>query len=450
MSRPMTDPVHIAQKHSFRKWMLVLLCILSVLAGCSPEQGKGVVSGHPSGSGSKSASMAAANAAWRSALSGGDTVPVQGQLTVGPDIIEAENGTIPATKLLLQQGDNQIRVLSGWGWYEIDSFILTPVPVNPVPSVASDPVDSGASAAARSLMHYLADQYGKFILSGQTDLGNVSWIYYQTGKKPALVALDMMDYSPSRVERGTSSKAVEDAIAWARQGGIVSFQWHWNSPSGLVDQPGKEWYKGFYSNATTFDLATALSSPGSESYNLLLRDMDAIAMQLKRLAEEGIPVLWRPLHEAGGKWFWWGAKGAEPCKALYRLMYQRFTSYHGLHNLIWVWSTPEAAWYPGDDVVDIVGYDSYPEGGDYSPVINRFEQLSAVVGDRKIVAMTENGPIPDPDLLAATGAHWSWFCTWSGFNSDIKQNDPSHVKKVFQHPYVITLDELPDVRNYPY
>ena len=43
--------------------------------------------------------------------------------------------------------------------------------------------------------------------------------------------------------------------------------------------------------------------------------MDAIALQLKKVASNNIPVLWRPLHEAAGGWFWWGAKGAEPFKA---------------------------------------------------------------------------------------------------------------------------------------
>ncbi len=47
---------------------------------------------------------------------------------------------------------------------------------------------------------------------------------------------------------------------------------------------------------------------GTAEYNATIRDIDAIAVQLKRLQNEKIPIIWRPLHEAGGKWFWWGSK----------------------------------------------------------------------------------------------------------------------------------------------
>jgi len=102
-----------------------------------------------------------------------------------------------------------------------------------------------------------------------------------------------------------------------------------------------EWLSGcggFMAKDTTFDLAATLASTYSPEYACLLRDLDAIAWQLKKFSEAALPVLWRPLHEADGKWFWWGAKGPEPLKALWRLMFTRFTGRHGLHNLIWVYA----------------------------------------------------------------------------------------------------------------
>ncbi len=347
--------------------------------------------------------------------------------------------------LMLERGRNSLLLLSGKGGYDLDAFRLDPVVPDPVVHRPSrEPVNPKASGAARRLLGYLADQYGTAILSGQADIGQVAWIEETTGKKPALVAFDMMRYYPSRTERGDASNEVELAIGWWRDGGIVSFQWHWNAPSGLLDVPGKEWYRGFYTDATTFDLAAALADPDSAEYALLLRDIDAIAFQLQRLEDAGVPVLWRPLHEAGGGWFWWGAKGAEAGKALYRLLYDRLTHLHGLDNLLWVWSSPESIWYPGDDVVDILGFDSYPAGGDYGPVQDRYDALVRIVGDRKIVAMTENGPIPDPDLLSAFRADWSWFATWGTFVRDEAQNGADHVRHVYAHPRVVTLDELPD------
>jgi len=38
----------------------------------------------------------------------------------------------------------------------------------------------------------------------------------------------------------------------------------------------------------------------------VLRDLDAVAAELKLLQDVRVPVLWRPLHEANGRWFWWG------------------------------------------------------------------------------------------------------------------------------------------------
>lgn len=74
----------------------------------------------------------------------------------------------------------------------------------------------------------------------------------------------------------------------------------WNAPSGLIDIEGKEWWRGFYTDSVTFDVAAALADTTNPDYLLLIRDIDAIAVQLKRLADANVPILWRPLHEAEG------------------------------------------------------------------------------------------------------------------------------------------------------
>lgn len=115
-------------------------------------------------------------------------------------------------------------------------------------------------------------------------------------------------------------------------------------------------------------------------------------------------------------------------------------------HLIWIWNSESSEWYPGDDVVDIISVDSYPSAGDYSPINARYDNLVELVKDRKLVALTENGPIPDPDLLQEYQTHWSWFCTWNEeFIKDGLQNSKVHIQKVYDHPYVITLDKLRDV-----
>jgi len=286
-------------------------------------------------------------------------------------------------------------------------------------------------------------------LSGQQEMKNLAWLDKNVGKKPAVIGFDLMDYSPSRVKYGSKSTETDKAIDWYNQGGIVTFSWHWNAPKDLINEPGKEWWRGFYTEATTFDIAYAMDNEDSKDYRLLMDDIDAIAIQLKKLQKANVPVLFRPLHEAEGGWFWWGAKGPEPAKKLYALVYDRLTNLHNLNNLIWVWNSVSPDWYPGDDIVDIVSYDSYPQDGDYGAVINQYESLVSLVKDKKIVALSENGAIPDPDNLTIYHADWSWFCTWDGeFLTDGKKNSLEHLKKVYHHERVLTLDELPNLKTY--
>lgn len=368
-----------------------------------------------------------------------------GEVTLAGTTTFAE---VSGGKVLLNAGANVVRIESNWGYYDIDYIKIAPAEARAPHQVDKLLVNPNATVETRSLMSFLVDQYGKSIISGQQGTPDLPYIQAQTGKLPALLGLDMMDYSPSRVERGTDSHETEVGIDWwQNQHGIVTYCWHWNAPKGLLDTPEQRWWSGFYTSATTFDVAYAMSHPESEDYALILRDIDAIAVQLKKLQAAQVPVLWRPLHEAEGGWFWWGAKGPEACKALYRLMYDRLTNLHGLNNLIWVWNSINPAWYPGNDVVDVVSMDSYPGNFNYSPQAGAFDQLVNLTGHTKLIAMTENGAIPDPDLLQIYDARWSWFCTWNGFQQSA--NSVEHLRKVYSHPYVLTRDELPLLPAYP-
>lgn len=84
-----------------------------------------------------------------------------------------------------------------------------------------------------------------------------------------------------------------------------------------------------------------------------------------------------------------------------------------MNNLIWVWSTPEADWYPGINRVDIIGYDSYPGAYKYDCDINMYMTLHKIVNGSKLIALTENGPIPNVDTCWAIGAHWNFFMSWN-------------------------------------
>lgn len=280
-------------------------------------------------------------------------------------------------------------------------------------------INQRATQQAKKIMEYLSNIYGNKTLTGQ-QIGVVAQpelevIKAVTGKYPAVYGFDMMDYSPSRVERGASCQDVEEAIKWWNDGGIVTFCWHWNAPVGLIDEsPERSWDRGFYTEATTFSISKAMADQDGQLFKLLVRDIDAIAEQLKRLQTADVPVLWRPLHEASGGWFWWGAEGPEPCIKLWQYMYRRLTDYHGLNHLIWVWNGQHRDWYPGDQYVDIIGEDIYAPKRDYSSQLERFEQALSYTSTPKLIALTENGVVPSLEAMENDQAMWLWQCTWYG------------------------------------
>ncbi|MBR3630952.1 MAG: hypothetical protein IKN55_10865 [Oscillospiraceae bacterium] len=145
----------------------------------------------------------------------------------------------------------------------------------------------------------------------------------------------------------------------------------------------------------------------------IIQDIDTVSETLKPLAEKDIPVIWRPLHEAGGDWFWWGADGVEPYRWLWDTMYRRMTEYHGLHNLIWVWNGQSEEYLV--DNYDIASLDIYLSPD--KPFGSRYEQfvtLSRMTGGEKIIAMSECSSVPDVNLMFRDNTIWSYFGLWYG------------------------------------
>jgi mannan endo-1,4-beta-mannosidase len=331
-------------------------------------------------------------------------------------------------------------------------------------------------------MNYLMDQYGNYIISGQMDtawatnarMDMTARVFFDTGKYPALKGFDMMELPYSWSNNGKDQ--IDEAVEWwegknkmygvepAKQllpdrpdiHGIVAFCWHWRTPSE------------FYTDRTSFRIPWKDGKLDSESgafKNTIIADLDKAAILLKILKDKDIPVLWRPLHEASGGWFWWGAKDvsnpAARYKALWEFMYDYFTNKKGLDNLIWVWNGQHKDWFPDPNTVDIVGYDVYAKQKDYSSQSEKFrETLEMAPKKNRIVALTENGEIPDPAKCKQNNAMWSWFMTWNdakeaegetdsgNFWTGEYHNTNAHKSYVYNHDLVITLDKLPDLSSY--
>ena len=364
-------------------------------------------------------------------------------------------------RVMLTAGRHTVSIKKSWGWILLDKLTVTEDEAisSKVYEVADTLIDPQADANTRALFSYLCESYGKYTLSGQVCNDGLNGpefqaIYEATGKYPAICGLDMMDYCPSRTARGARSNAVETALDFHAHGGIVTFCWHWNAPdkymkAGDTPEGTPRWWGGFNTSNTDFDIAAVMDGRDPEGKALLDADIQEIARQLAILRDAGVPVLWRPLHEASGGWFWWGAKGPEAYKKLWYYLFDQLTNVYGLHNLIWVWNAQAADWYPGDAYVDVIGTDIYAGEHSYGAQNAKFSEMLEWSETNKLIALTENGTVFDIDNVVAANSRWMWFGTWCG--GFVEENghytdtftERAVMSKTYNSEQVITLDELP-------
>ena len=384
--------------------------------------------------------------------------------------------------LKLTKGENTITFGGGWGYCLYDNMTLTKTPKPEYSNATDTPVDPKATKEARALMSYLKSVYGSHIISGQQEIYGgghddnseleFDYIKEKTGKLPAIRGFDFMNYNPLY---GWDDGTSERAIAWAKdRNGIVTASWHINVPidfdnytlGDIVDWK-KCTYQNYQKSNSTFNTANAVKE-GTKEYEYFQEAMKDLAEQLQKLQDADVPIIFRPLHEAQGNegnygdgtsWFWWGDRGAEVYKELWKLLYTTLTEEYGLHNIIWEYNSYNYAnsdtWYPGDDYVDIVAYDKYncqnnrddglsPGTPNLSAISPIFNYLYELTNGKKMVAMAENDSIPSEENMVIENAGWLYFCPWYGDHLMSSQyNDPDDLKKMYTSDYCITLDELP-------
>ncbi|KAJ5205899.1 Endoglucanase H/Glycosyl hydrolase family 26 [Penicillium cf. griseofulvum] len=300
-----------------------------------------------------------------------------------------------------------------------------------------DNVDKAATPRAKELLKYVQSQYGSHYISGQQDLASLEWVKQNIGVTPAILGTDLIYYSPSAVSRGGKS-------------GINALVWHWYAPNCLLETDKQPWYRGFYTEATCFNVANAVDHRSNKTdYRLLIRDIDAIAVQLKRLSEANVPVLFRPLHEPEGGWFWWGAQGPAPFKKLWNIIYDCITRVHNIHNIVWVCNTADPKWYPGNDKCDIATVDHYSQAGDHGVVLgDKFHGLQNVTKGERVLALAEVGSITDPELQAKQHVPWAYWMTWNDeFFKDGKHNSKQFLQDTFNNKRVVTIDGTTKLRS---
>ncbi len=370
----------------------------------------------------------------------------------------------------LEAGANTIAITKSWGWVDIDYIELSThesVKFN----IDANPVVANPTSGAVELYDFLKKNFGKKTISGVMTLDmpsnnsfkgqyDVSYIHDKSGKYTALVGFDFMQSVGKGTEWATNyTKTMIDITKelW-NEGGIPYYTWHWRDPTKATTS--------FNTSEASFKLSDAFTDASCTKWNTnstiykgIIADLDVIAKHLLDLQEAGVAVLWRPLHEASGKWFWWGGSGAQPYKQLYYLLFDKLTNEYGLHNLIWVWNSDgtDADWYPGDNYVDIAGRDFYyqaPNTYNHSSLVTEFESVAKVVDGKKIVTLAECGAVPYPQNMEDDGAMWSWFMPWydEGSTKYVSSDDHNKVSDwnlIMNDERVITLEDMPGWGSLP-
>jgi hypothetical protein len=188
------------------------------------------------------------------------------------------------------------------------------------------------------------------------------------------------------------------------RGGVITISWHLNNPltgkTAWQPEPGT--------------IASIL--PGGQKNALFRSWLDKVAsffLSLKGSKNELIPVIFRPFHELNGSWFWWGGKNCSPgeMKQLYRYTVSYLRDLKNVHNLLYAYNTDRFASkedylerYPGDEWVDIIGFDIY-QGNNIKKnedFMTEFDKTLSILESlaqekNKIPALTEFGYNGLPD-----------------------------------------------------
>ncbi len=287
--------------------------------------------------------------------------------------------------------------------------------------------DSNANPNAVALFAYLkglanADQvlFGhqnavSRSVNTQAELGDVHDV---TGQISGIFGIDTLALTGSEAGGTDSASALANSVKYSKaaaaQGAIVTLSTHMpNFTSSKITKNEDGTYNFFNCDfSESKDLSNESAKkilPGGEYNEVYNAYLDVIVDYASQLQEDNIPIIFRPLHENTGNWFWWGSSNtAETYKSLFRYTKDYLES-QGVHNMLYVYSPngpfsseeEYLGYYPGDEYVDILAFDyyddynSYPavwDGSFYNNMDTTCSVVSSLAADRgKVAAISESG-----------------------------------------------------------
>ncbi len=279
------------------------------------------------------------------------------------------------------------------------------------------PIDKQATIQTVRLYNNLKKLMQKGVLFGhQDDLAyGVGWKYINgrsdikdvTGDYPSVYGWELGHLEidkPVNLDGVPFDKMKQFIREGYERGGVITISWHLNNP--LTGKSAWDPVAG----------TVASILPGGLRHGLYKSWLDKLAnfmFSLKGKNGEFIPVIFRPFHELNGSWFWWGSKHCTPneLKQLWWFTVTYLRDEKQLHHLLYAYNTDRfnsveeyLERFPGDDWVDVIGFDIYQRGGENGnedfirQVDNCLTTLTVIAEEKnKIPALTEFGFNGMPD-----------------------------------------------------
>jgi mannan endo-1,4-beta-mannosidase len=259
--------------------------------------------------------------------------------------------------------------------------------------------------------HQHATEYGH----GWREEENRSDVKSVTGSHPAIIGVDFSGLSgrPDSIIEKVKTVLRKNIADTYDRGGVTTVSWHFPNPVTPTD---------FYWKDSVSAPAVKMIIPGGshhEKYKQILQTIANFAKSVKGKEGKTVPMIFRPYHEFDGDWFWWGRSHCtrEEFTRLWKFTVSYLRDSLGVHNFIYAFSpdnkfNSEAQYtecYPGNEWVDMVGFDDYGDFGRYGiykldsgiiklKIVNDFASKS-----NKLAAFTETGLESIPNTSWWTG-----------------------------------------------
>lgn len=153
----------------------------------------------------------------------------------------------------------------------------------------------------------------------------------------------------------------------------------------ILEEKGDSCGFGSYSKQNN---PTGYKNP-AEWFDARCHEVAEMIRELKDEEGRFIPIIFRLWHECEDSWQWWGKNYASPedYVRFFQLTVDKIEKYTQTHNVLYAYS-PDRYWkseqdfmlrYPGDNYVELIGFDDYSIGSDRAA-------LRATIGRAKIVS----------------------------------------------------------------